>query len=197
MAKASISSPRCTVCAHAERLTIDHLLATGAEHRATARRFDLQRDAISRHYENHVSETWKAAIKVGPYGSRAELEKLCLSEGVTVVQGLRALYASHHALLIAHLETGAWQPYLAVSREIRATLNDIGRITGELLPSVANFNVTNTFNSVTFLSGIGEDLAAEFANMPEALERIHRILQRQATAALPSPDVIEGVARAA
>lgn len=197
MARASITTPRCTVCAHADRLTIEHTLACGGGQNATAERFGLSKDAIGRHWANHVSDTWKAAARMGPYGSREQLEKLCLDQGVSVVEGLKALYASHHAMLIATRETGATQPYLAVSREMRATLNDIGRITGELLPSVTTNVTFNQFNSVNYLMGLGEDLVSALADMPDALDRIHAVLKGRMATALPSPDVIEGMARAA
>jgi len=197
MATASTTSPRCTVCAHAERLVIDHTLACGAEHRATGRRFGLSKDAISRHWANHVSETWKLAMTMGPYGSRAELEKLCLDEGKSVLEGLRALYSSHHALMVANREAGATQAYITVAREIRATLNDIGRLTGEILPNVSSLTVNQTFNSVAWLSSFGEDLVAEFSDMPLVLDRLHGVLKRRMTAALPAPETIDGVAHAA
>jgi hypothetical protein len=194
MASASITSTRCSVCGHAERLTIDNLLATGAEARAVARRFGLSKSAVSRHLHGHISETWMAAMKVGPYGSQAELAKLCAEEGISVVQGLRALYASHHAMLVANREAGATNAYITVAREIRATLNDIGRITGELLPSVANVNITNNFNTVNYLAALGEELVQEFGDDIRGLERVHRVLQRRMASALPAPDLIEGEA---
>ena len=180
---------------HAERLTIDHLMAMGADGHAVARRFGLGKDAPRRHFQNHVSEIWAAAIKISPYSSRAELEKLCLEEGASVLQGLRALYASHHAILVANREAGATNAYLATAREMRATLNDIGRLTGELLPSVANLSVTNNFNSVTYLIEVAEDLATEAADHPEALAILQRVLRRRMNAALPAPDVLQGEAR--
>lgn len=195
MAEASITSTRCSVCASEHRLVIDNLLASGAEARATARRFGLGKDALARHFRDHVSDTWKAAVRIGPYGSREELAKLCTEEGISVVQGLRALYASHHAMLIANREAGATGAYVAIAREVRATLNDIGRITGELLPTVANVSVTNNFNSITYLAGLGEELVRSFADMPEALDRVQEVLQRRMNAALPAPDLIDAEAR--
>jgi hypothetical protein len=192
MAKASITSPRCTVCTHAERIVIDNLLATGAEARATGRRFGLSKDAISRHFRDHVSDTWKVAMKVGPYGSASELAKLCAEEGISVVQGLRALYSSYHALFVANRETGAVGATIMVGREMRAVLTDLARISGELMPAAANISVTNNFNSVTYLAGLGEELVAEFADMPAALTKLEHLLQRRMTAALPSPEALEG-----
>lgn len=194
MATASITSQRCTVCAHAERLTIDHLLSTGAEARATGRRFGLSKDAISRHWSAHVSDSWKAAQKMGPFASRADLEKLCINEGKSVVEALRALYASLVGMLVSTRETGSITAYLSVHREARATLNDLARLSGELLPHVSTVNIQNNFNAVSYLSAFGEDLAAEFADTPDVLDRLHRVLRRRMTAALPSAELIEGEA---
>lgn len=193
MAKASITSPRCTVCCHAELPTINHLLACGAELAATARRFGLGRESVRRHFNDHVSKALIEALKMGPYGSREQLAEMCAAEGVSVVEGLRALYASHHAAMVANREVGAWPTYLAVAREQRATLNDIGRITGELMPHVGSLTVN--FNSITYLTEVAEDLAAEAADHPEALAILQRVLQRRMNAALPSPDVLQGEAR--
>ncbi len=197
MAAASITAVQCTVCKHPDRVAIDHTLACGGGLHATARRFGLTKDSIGRHWKNHVSDTWKAAAKMGPYGSREQLEKLCLDQGVSVVEGLRALYSSHHAMLVATRESGSSQSYLAVAREMRQTLNDIGRITGELLPSVTSVNISQTFNSVAYLSGLGEDLVAALQDMPDALERISVVLKNRMASALPAPPMIEGTAHAA
>jgi hypothetical protein len=179
MATASVTSKRCTVCTHPERLTIDHLLATGAEFRATGRRFGLSKDAIGRHWAGHVSDAFKASVKMGPYGSRVDLEKLCLEEGKSVVEALRALYSGLVAMLVATRETGSTTAYLATHREARATLNDLARLSGELLPHVTNLSVTQNINVVGFLASLGEDLAAEFMDMPPAMEKLHRVLQRR------------------
>ena len=46
---------RCTICAHEERVTIDQMLARGTlSLRATADRFGVGRNALTRHYEQHL-----------------------------------------------------------------------------------------------------------------------------------------------
>lgn len=195
MADASITSTRCSVCAHPDRLALEYTLACGAGQNATAERFGLGKDAVSRHWSNHVSDAWKAATRLGPYGSREQLEQLCLDKSVSVVEGLHALYASYHAAFIANREAGATNQLISVGREMRAVLNDIGRITGEILPSVTtNLTVNTQYNSVSYAVSLSEDLVVALADMPDALERIHGVLKGRMAAALPSP--FEGAAHA-
>ncbi|MDF0491598.1 hypothetical protein PX554_26135 [Sphingomonas sp. H39-1-10] len=195
MAEASISAPLCTVCAHPERMTIDHILACGGVQSATADRFGLSKSAVHRHWSSHVSDAWKAAAKMGPYGSRAELEKLCLEEGVSVVEGLRALYVSYQASFISNREVGATGQMISVGREMRATLNDIGRITGELLPHVThNTTINQQFNGDVYVTNLSREIISLFTDMPEALDRLHGYFANRIAASLPSPEAIGAAA---
>jgi transposase-like protein len=198
MAKASISALLCTVCPHVERAVIENTLANGASQSATAKRFGVSKSALNRHWLNHVSPEWKSAAKMGPYGSREELEKLCLNKDISVVANLQALYASCHAFLIANREAGATVQFLAVVARMQSLQRDIAKITGEILPHVTT-NVTNnlTVNNLAFLTSFGDDLAAALADMPDALDRIHGVLSRRMTPALPAPQTIEGLSHAA
>lgn len=133
MASASITSQRCTVCRHADRLAIEHTLACGGGQNATAERFGLSKDSVSRHWANHVSDTWKASAQIGPFRSRDQLERICLDHEINVVEALRALYSAHQMAFIANLEAGSVEKLIVISREMRDILSEISRIAEKLL----------------------------------------------------------------
>ena len=65
----------CTVCAHPQRRRIEILKTAGASLDELARRFNLSRDAIHRHWRRHVSEGTKAGYCAGPVALERRFEK--------------------------------------------------------------------------------------------------------------------------
>ena len=67
-----LTSKRCQVCRHDERWRIELLRAGGASLEALATKFGLHKDAIHRHWRDHVTDQAKAGYLCGP----AELASL-------------------------------------------------------------------------------------------------------------------------
>jgi len=65
MSRTKLSS-RCQVCRHPERWRVELLRAGGASLDSLAEKFSLDRDAIWRHWTNHVSDELKANYLCGP-----------------------------------------------------------------------------------------------------------------------------------
>jgi hypothetical protein len=82
----------CKTCNHVERGRIDWLIASGATRRAIAEKFGLQYDGVQRHARNHISAEYIKTVKVGPFGSEAELRKLTAENSTSVAQNLASLY---------------------------------------------------------------------------------------------------------
>ena len=79
-----ITSPRCQVCRHEDRWRIELLRAGGASFESLATKFSVDRDAIWRHWHQHVTDEAKASYLCGP----ADMEKLAekaVSEGDSVL----------------------------------------------------------------------------------------------------------------
>jgi phage terminase large subunit-like protein len=60
-----ITSSRCQVCRHDERWRIELLRAGGASLDSLAEKFGVHRDAIFRHWRDHVSDEMKAGYLAG------------------------------------------------------------------------------------------------------------------------------------
>src|SRR4051812_13130603 len=58
--------PRCQVCKHEDRWRIELLRAGGASLDSLAAKFSVDRDAIWRHWQRHVSDESKAGYLCGP-----------------------------------------------------------------------------------------------------------------------------------
>ena len=83
---------QCTICANPERGRIDYLLVCsagshGEGRRALAKKFGVSADALWRHAKNHISEDYRAAVKVGPFESEGALRKLLAETGASVLTG--------------------------------------------------------------------------------------------------------------
>jgi transposase-like protein len=59
-----MAGPRCTICSHPERATIDQLLARGTlSVRAIADQFGVGRNSLARHHENHVLKAVQRQVR--------------------------------------------------------------------------------------------------------------------------------------
>ena len=159
MAQATIMSPRCTVCTHENRMQIDHLLASGAEARATARRFGLSKDSVGRHYRDHVSDAWKASIKVGPFGSEENLRKLIAGSQTNNIETLAAYRAVINTQIIANAEVGAVGALGALLKAGHDNVSLHAKITGDLAPARSELTVNilqdpRTIRFVTRVMGL-------------------------------------------
>src|SRR5437773_10826503 len=74
-AKKSSGHARCIICNHAERVRIEIECAAARPDRAIAEQFGLKRDAVRRHWQNHVSGARKAEIICGPLKIQRLAEK--------------------------------------------------------------------------------------------------------------------------
>ncbi|WLA78813.1 hypothetical protein [Bradyrhizobium elkanii] len=124
-------SSRCQVCRHPERWRVELLRAGGASLDSLADKFKLDRDAIHRHWHNHVSPEMKASYLCGP-AQLAELAEKAAAEGDSVLDHLRMIRTVLTGQLAAMTEAGDGKGAAYVAGRLTATLETIARITGEL-----------------------------------------------------------------
>ena len=79
---------RCTVCSHSERTRIDYLCAQGGALLRIAKKFGVGDDALRRHFARHVTDDFKAGVKLGPFKSEEHLRTLCAEAGTSVLDNL-------------------------------------------------------------------------------------------------------------
>ena len=142
MTASRLHSNRCQVCRHPERWRIELLQASGASLDRLADKFDLQRDAIHRHWHKHVSTEMKASYLCGP-SQLAELAERAAVEGDSVLDHLRMVRTVLTGQLAAMTEAGDGRGAAYVAGRLTSTLESIARITGELGSMAASINITN------------------------------------------------------
>jgi hypothetical protein len=141
-------SPRCQVCRHDERWRIELLRAGGATLDSLADKFGVHRDAIHRHYRDHVSEEMKASYLAGPV-QLEELAAKAADTGVSVLDNLNAI----RVILMGHLtsvtEAGDGRSAAYIAGRLTATLETIARVSGELGALATTYNITNNVAVLT------------------------------------------------
>jgi hypothetical protein len=81
----------CVVCKHPERARIELMRASGATLDTIARKFNVGRDSVWRHYGRHVSNETKAYLIAGPakldeLAQRAAAEQLSLLDYLSIIR---------------------------------------------------------------------------------------------------------------
>jgi hypothetical protein len=128
----------CTVCDHEKREDIDLAVASGKSNREIAQRFPpLRYSAIWRH---------KASGHVPSSIIVAEAER----RGTTLLERAEGIYSKTEAILERAEESGRDTVSLSALRELRAALELVGRVTGELRdisPVTVNFLASPDFQA--------------------------------------------------
>jgi hypothetical protein len=91
----------CTVCKHPERARLEHLMGRGVSRTALADKFGLSRDAVGRHWRNHVSDVIKAAAIAKVLKPGESLEKLVTDENIGLLENLQRIRGILHSEVMA------------------------------------------------------------------------------------------------
>lgn len=193
------SGPKCTVCSHDERWRIELLRAGGASLDSLATKFGLSKDAIGRHWHNHVSGEMKASYLVGP-AQLADLAEKAASEGASVLDHFRAVRTMLMSQLAATTEAGDARGAAIVAGQLVGVLEKIGKVTGEIATiAQGTINIQNhvsIVNSPQFAKVQAAQLAA-LAPYPEARAAVvaaWRALDDEDAPPARAPVVIDAVA---
>jgi hypothetical protein len=120
------------------------LRAGGASLDSLAEKFGVGRDAIFRHWRDHVSDEMKAGYLAGP----VQLEQLAAKAadtGGSVLDHLNAVRTILMGQLASMTEAGDGRGAAYVAGRLTSTLEVIARISGELgaLATNTTYNITN------------------------------------------------------
>jgi hypothetical protein len=194
---------RCQVCRHPERWRIELLRAGGASLDALGEKFSLDRDAIWRHWTNHVSDEMKASYLCGP-AQLAELAEKAAQEGDSVLDHLRMIRAVLTGQLAAMTEAGDGRGAAYVAGRLTSVLETIARVTGELGSMAQSINVTNNIAVLAEhpafmkMQAVMVRALAPYADARAAVVEALRDLDDEvAQAALPSPHMGKVIEHAA
>lgn len=134
---------RCTICCHDERWRIELLRAGGASLDSLAEKFKVSRDAIHRHWRDHVTDDMKAKYLTGP-AQLADLAQTAAEEGASVLDHFRAVRTMLMSQFALMTEAGDARGAAIVAGPLVGVLEKIGRITGEIATiAQGTINVTN------------------------------------------------------
>ena len=122
---------QCQVCRHEERWRIELLRAGGASLDSLAKKFNVDRDAIWRHWNRHVSAEMKAGYLAGPVQVQ-ELAAKAADTGASVLDHLHAVRTVLMGHLASATEAGDGRAAAYIAGRLTATLETIARISGEL-----------------------------------------------------------------
>jgi hypothetical protein len=131
MVRKKLTSNRCQVCRHDERWRIELLRAGGASLDSLAAKFGVDRDAIWRHWRDHVTDEAKAGYLVGP-AELATLAERAAIEGDSVLDNLRLCRTVLTGQLAVMTEAGDGRGAAYVAGQLTRTLEAIARVTGEI-----------------------------------------------------------------
>jgi hypothetical protein len=141
---------RCQVCRHDERWRIELLKAGGASLDSLAKKFNVDRDSIWRHWNRHVSTEMKAGYLAGPVQLQ-DLAAKAADTGGSVLDHLHAVRTVLMGHLASATEAGDGRAAAYIAGRLTATLETIARISGELgdLAKSTTFNITNNVAVLT------------------------------------------------
>jgi len=171
----------CSVCRHPERARLEVLLAGGgASHRAVARRFNLSRHAVDRHWMRHVTAERKACLVFGPV-EREALAARVAEESESVLDHFKAVRSALYDLLTKAHAAGDGQTGALLSGRLHENLNSIARLTGQLASSplvqINNNNVSMLTQSPDF-TAFQARLIGVLRNFPEARAAVIQEFER-------------------
>jgi hypothetical protein len=133
----------CKVCKHQDRWRIELLRAGGASLDSLAAKFNLDRDAIWRHWTKHVSDEAKATYLCGP-AEMASLAEKAAAEGDSVLDYLRMCRSTLVSQLAAMGEAGDARAVGYIAGQLTKTLETMARVTGEIGDLARSVTVNNT-----------------------------------------------------
>jgi hypothetical protein len=145
----SKKGPRCGICDHPDRWRIELLRAGGASLDSLAEKFSVSRDAVHRHWTKHVHDDAKASYLAGPSQMEA-LHAKAAAEGESVLDYFRIVRTALMSAMTACSEAGDARGVALVSGQLIATLEKIGKVTGEISAIASTVNITN--NNVAIIN---------------------------------------------
>jgi hypothetical protein len=132
----------CAVCRHSERARIEALRASGASLESLAKKFRIHKDAVWRHWRDHVSVDLKTAYLAGP-STIAELKERAAEEGGSILDYLGILRSVLMGAITASAEAQSAFTLAALSGRLVEVLKEIGKLTGEIERLNPSISITN------------------------------------------------------
>jgi hypothetical protein len=190
-----IRRPRpCMVCKHGERLRIEALQAGGATLDNLSAQFGVSRDALHRHWHQHVADETKANLLLG----KAKIEKLAelaADENRSVIEYLGIM----RSLLFSQMERLARKDdhagVAAIASRLTRVLAQLAQVTGQASEFAAKTSISVTNNYALTSTPAFNELQRELLRLcnrhpqirQDVVEMLRRIDRQYAPAAPAEP----------
>jgi hypothetical protein len=136
------------VCHHQDSARIELELAAGRSLQSVGDEFGLHKDAVARHWGNHVSGARKAQLIGGPVAI-ANLAKRAAEEDRSLIDYYAILRSELFHLFQEARERGLVFDCASISDRLLRTLDAIGRLTGQLRSAGITINNVNAVSGPT------------------------------------------------
>jgi hypothetical protein len=173
-------STRCQVCRHPDRWRLELLRAGGASLDSLAAKFGVERDAIWRHWQHHVTDEAKAGYLCGP-AELATLGERAAIEGDSVLDYLKLCRTVLTGQLAAMTEAGDGRGAAYVAGQLTRTLEAIARVTGEigeLARSTINIGSVSILTDSPAFARVQATMLRALAPFPDARGAVVMALRR-------------------
>lgn len=161
----AVAGRQCTVCGHSRVRDIDRLLLSGTPASEIEAKFPgVHRRAIDRHKNNHLLPKIRKVDGL----TRDDLE-----DGRSLLSQMEGLRERASALLDQAEKANDLRAAIAALREIRGTLESIGRITGE---GEAAGVVVNVFTGPAWIA-VQTNILNALVPFPDAREAVVKALE--------------------
>ena len=185
LAAHAVPNGRCKTCSHPERTRLELLIAGGASINAVARKFNLGRYALGRHWANHVSDERKAMLAFGPV-DRQRLASRVAEESESILDHYKAVRSGLYDLYSAALEAGDRVTGAMVAGRLHENLAAIAKVTGAIASSpLVQHNTVNYFASDPKFAEFQSLLIAVLRPFPQARAAVIDAFERLESPALP------------
>jgi hypothetical protein len=159
----------CRTCTSDDKATIEALIVSGRSLSAVGRQFSMERDALRRHRDRHMSMALTALR--AEQGTAVQIETTARDRVEGLVSKLEALVNRTH-------DEKRESMLLGGSRELRASIELLARLSGELRPeNQTTVQVLNLSTSEEWVRTRMTILAA-LQRHPEALADVTDALRR-------------------
>jgi hypothetical protein len=165
----------CATCSHAARSAIEAEIAAGVKLSPLERKYHVTRDALRRHRDRHMSGAIVALRAVQQ--EQAEKQAAAVSVALTAKERVENLVAKLEALVERTDSERRESMLLGASRELRASIELLARLSGELRPE--NQTTVQVLNLSTSDEWVRTRMAilAALQRHPEALADVANALR--------------------
>jgi hypothetical protein len=188
------NGPRCTVCEHADRASIELGLANRVPIRVLGKRYNVHHDAIHRHGHRHMSPELHAQLMTRGRMTPIELENLKVTESEGLLQNLIAVRGRLYGLMDAAELQGDYKGAASIGGIVLKNLEVTARLLGDL--KTGSVSVTNNVLVMPEFHALRTSIMQALRAHPDARADVVKALRQFESPELPSAETPEERAEA-